>query len=98
MSDTLLTVIERYLTDTSVSPTYFGKLAAGNTMLVERLRKGKTVTVTTQTTVLDYIKRQRQARNLPDKAGPSSADSDDPEDIPAASPSGRALVASPPAQ
>lgn len=67
MSD-LLTEIEAFRAKTAetnpkgkpIGEKYFGKLAAGNVRLIERLRDGKTVTMRTAERVRTFIKERTQ--------------------------------------
>lgn len=70
---TLLTEVEAFLADTGMGPTYFGTQSCGNSELVGRLRKGKTVLLPTAEAVLAYIHRERAARNLPKKEADKAA-------------------------
>lgn len=92
MSETILTTIDRFLRDSGMSASYFGKKAVNNSEVVDRLRKGRTITLVTQESILEFIGAERQRRELPDK-GP---DGPEEEHEPAAPP-GRALTASAPA-
>lgn len=55
MSPQLLREIERFIASTGMGPTYFGKLAVGNPMLVKRLRQGQRVTLETAERVRAFI-------------------------------------------
>lgn len=57
---TLLDLVEAFLSRTGMGEHYFGKMAAGNTMLVPRLRAGRGVMVETDRRVRRYI-----ADNMP---------------------------------
>jgi hypothetical protein len=67
MSD-LLSEIEAFRAATAkhsprgkpIGEKYFGKLAAGNVRLIERLRDGKTVTMRTAERVRAFIKERTQ--------------------------------------
>ncbi|NVK56677.1 MAG: hypothetical protein HWE26_13785 [Alteromonadaceae bacterium] len=54
----LLELVEGYLKLSGCGRTYFGRLACGNSRLVDRLRNGETVTERTGQRVRDYIKTQ----------------------------------------
>jgi len=67
----LLTEIEAFLTETQMSPSYFGKRAVGNSELVVRLRAGTTpagkgviVRPETAAKLRDFIRRERVKRSV----------------------------------
>lgn len=51
----LIDLVERFLARSGMGMHYFGKVAAGNTMLVPRLREGRSVMVETDQRVRRYI-------------------------------------------
>lgn len=55
MENELLNEIRAFLSRTGMGRTYFGKLAANNGWLVDRLEAGKTVTVRTVERVRAFI-------------------------------------------
>jgi hypothetical protein len=61
----LLTEIDSFLADAEMGPTYFGKLAAGNSNLVGRLRAGRPIQSDTIERVEEFIRVERERRNLP---------------------------------
>lgn len=63
-SSLLLRKIEWYLAQTGMGPFYFGQQAAGNTMLVARLRAGKRNWPETIEKVEDYIEAERHRLKL----------------------------------
>lgn len=62
MTHDLLTDIRAFLAETGMSPSYFGKRAAGNSELVKRLAKGKTVTLVTDEKVRGFMRDNRKWR------------------------------------
>lgn len=61
-STTLLTEIEAFLSDTEMSPSYFGKKAVGNSELVSRLQKGRRIWPDTEWKVRLFIETERKRR------------------------------------
>ena len=59
MSDDFLTEIRAFLKQTGMGPSYFGKASCGNSELVERLEKGKTVTLVTAERVRGFMRDRR---------------------------------------
>lgn len=59
----LLKEIEEFLEVTGMGPSYFGRVSAGNTELVERLRNGAEILRRTERRVRDYIQRERVRRD-----------------------------------
>lgn len=55
MQPDLLTDIRQFLDRTGMGPSYFGKVACGNSELVERLEKGGTVTLITAHRIRSFI-------------------------------------------
>ena len=55
MSQDLLQLIETFCADARMGPTYFGKLAANNPHLIDRLKAGRTVTLVTDRRIRDFI-------------------------------------------
>jgi hypothetical protein len=67
--DDLLPLIERFLSETGMGPTYFGSEAVGNSKLVRRLREGRPITTDTDRKVRAYVAerikiRRREARSF----------------------------------
>jgi len=61
-ANSLLDDIDAFLSETGMGASYFGKVAAGNSEIVHRLRKGKRVWPETETKVRAFIKAQRRAK------------------------------------
>lgn len=59
MTSDLLTEIHAFLADTGMGRSYFGKVACGNSELIDRLEAGKTVTLATAEKVRAFIGRRR---------------------------------------
>lgn len=59
MSSDLLSDIRTFLKDSGMGPSYFGKVACGNSELVERLEQGKTITLVTADKVRTFIAERR---------------------------------------
>jgi hypothetical protein len=59
MESGLLNEIQQFLRATGMGPTYFGKLAAGNTELVGRLQAGKTITLRTAERARRFMAERR---------------------------------------
>jgi len=59
----LIQEIDRFLTETGMGPSYFGKKAVNNSELVSRLRAGKRILVETDAAVRQFI-----VNNSPDAA------------------------------
>lgn len=55
MATELLSEIRDFLARTGMGPSYFGKVACGNSELVERLEAGKTVTLVTADKIRQFI-------------------------------------------
>ncbi len=64
-SSLLLRKVEWFLSQTDMGPFYFGQQAAGNTMLVERLRQGRRNWPETIEKVEEYIEAERHRLKLP---------------------------------
>jgi hypothetical protein len=60
-ANSLLDEIDAFLAETSMGASYFGKVAAGNSEIVHRLRKGRRVWPETEKRVRAFIKAQRKA-------------------------------------
>ena len=56
----LLDLIDAFLAETGMGPTYFGKLAANNSDFVKRLRDGRPILTSTETRVREFIANRRQ--------------------------------------
>lgn len=72
MATDLLTDIRSFLTKSGMGPSYFGKVACGNSEVVDRLEAGGTVTLVTAERIREFIESK--------STGPSS----EPERAPAA--------------
>lgn len=59
MEDELLREIRKFLRETRMGPSYFGKVAAGNSELVGRLTAGKTVTLRTAEKARSFMAQRR---------------------------------------
>jgi hypothetical protein len=57
----LLDLVEAFLRDTGMGPSYFGRAATGNSELVSRLRAGRQVLVSTDAAVRAFIAARRAA-------------------------------------
>lgn len=58
----LLEEIERFLSETGMGPSYFGKVSVGNSELVNRLRVGKRVWPETETKLRAFMFAERRDR------------------------------------
>lgn len=56
MDNDLLKEIRSFLNETGMGQSYFGKVSCGNSELVQRLEKGKTVTLVTAERVRTFMK------------------------------------------
>lgn len=61
-SNSLLTEIEVFLSETRMSASYFGKLASGNSELVKRLRDGRRIWPETDVKIRAFIMAKRQEK------------------------------------
>lgn len=59
---TLLSDIEEFLGKTGMGPSYFGKLAVGNSEIVARLRSGGRVWPETEVAIRDFMDRRREEK------------------------------------
>lgn len=59
--------IEAFLLESGMGASYFGRIAAGNSELVERLRSGGRVWPETEQKVRAFIVSRRRARPAPEK-------------------------------
>ncbi len=59
-SNRFLTDIEKFLSDTGMSASYFGKVAAGNSELVARLREGRRTWPETEKKVRAFMRERRK--------------------------------------
>lgn len=59
MENELLREIRAFLRETRMGPTYFGKVAAGNSELVSRLKAGKTITLRTAERARKFMAERR---------------------------------------
>lgn len=57
----LLTEIEAFLSETGMGASYFGRVAAGNSELVGRLRANRRIWPETEEKVRSFISAKRQA-------------------------------------
>lgn len=62
MANTLLTDIKAFLDESGMGPSYFGKVACGNSELVGRLESGKTITLETADRIREYMAERRAAK------------------------------------
>lgn len=62
MSSDLLGTIDKFLAETGMGPTYFGRVACGNSELVSRLRKGGRIWPETEANVRAFIIAERRRR------------------------------------
>lgn len=61
--------IESFLTEMGMSPTAFGKAAAGDPTLVFEIRKGRSCSLNLATRIADFMERHaREAANSPTAA------------------------------
>lgn len=67
---TLLSDIERFLSDTQMGPSYFGKKSVGNSELVPRLRcgRGKRTWPETEAKIRKFMRDERAKRSRKDAA------------------------------
>ena len=59
MSQELITEIKGFLAETGMAPSYFGKVAVGNSELVKRLERGSTITLKTAARLRAYMADRR---------------------------------------
>lgn len=59
----LLEEIERFLSETGMGPSYFGKVSVGNSEVVNRLREGKRVWPETETKLRAFMFAERRDRS-----------------------------------
>lgn len=62
METDLLREIRKFLKQTGMGPSYFGKAATGNSELVARLEGGKTITLRTAVKARSFMEARRRAR------------------------------------
>lgn len=67
MAIALLTEIHEFLAETGMGPSYFGKVAVGNSELVKRLEAGRDVKTETAERVRRFMLTRRAG--TPSKAG-----------------------------
>lgn len=60
MENALLAEIRQFLAKTGMSPLYFGREACGNSEVVGRLERGKTVTLRTAETLRAFMAANRK--------------------------------------
>lgn len=73
MSNQLLDEIRAFLAETGMGPSYFGRIATGNSELVARLEAGKDVTLSTAEAVRAFIAKRR-AGNPPQTSDASATE------------------------
>jgi hypothetical protein len=71
MEQELLQEIRDFLKSSNMGPSYFGKLACGNSELIRKLECGKTVTVKTYVRVRTFLDERRSSNPVP--SSPSKA-------------------------
>jgi hypothetical protein len=57
----LVKEIDAFLCRTGMSPSYFGKVATGNSEVVPRLKAGRTITGMTEQKIRDFISSRSSA-------------------------------------
>ena len=57
----LISKVEAFLSETGMSPSYFGQRAVGNTRLVDRLRSSGRVWPDTEGKILAFMEARRKA-------------------------------------
>lgn len=62
-TERFLSDIDDFLSEFEMSPSYFGKVASGNSELVKRLKSGGRVWPETETKVRSFIKQYRKQRS-----------------------------------
>lgn len=67
---TLLSEIEAFLSQTGMGASYFGKMSAGNSELVARLKAGGRIWPETEVKVRAFIRSERKSRALPAPSNP----------------------------
>lgn len=55
--------IRAFLAETGMKPSYFGKIAAGNSEVVARLEAGKTVTLPTAERLRAFMAKRRKGHS-----------------------------------
>jgi len=55
----LVSEIDAFIAETRMGASYFGKLAAGNSEIVARLKSGRTITGVTEKKIRDFIASYR---------------------------------------
>ena len=72
-TEPVLADIERFLVETGMGESYFGRRATGNSELVRRLRKGKTITTRTEKAIRGFISSERtqRAKGQPQQCQPT---------------------------
>jgi hypothetical protein len=73
----LLKEIQAFIDATGMGPSYFGKLATGNSELVGRLKEGSEIRRSTEAAVRKYLKEERIKRS----EFPDTADSEDSSEV-----------------
>jgi hypothetical protein len=61
-TETLLSDIEVFLAETCMGPSYFGKVAVGNSEIVARLRAGRRVWPETEALLRNFMAQRRSDR------------------------------------
>ena len=62
MSSDLLKEIHAFLVTSGMGRSYFGKAACGNSELVDRLERGKTITLVTADKIRKFIAERERGR------------------------------------
>jgi hypothetical protein len=65
MNSDLISDIRDFLSETGMGPSYFGKVACGNSEVVSRLENGRTITLETAEKIRAYMISERRSRPAP---------------------------------
>lgn len=57
----LVDEIDRFLVQTGMGPSYFGRVATGNSEVVSRLKSGRTITGVTEKKLRDFMAAKRRS-------------------------------------
>jgi len=60
-SQKLLTEIREFLEETRMGPSYFGKVAVGNSELVKRLEEGRSILTNTEARARAFMRTARKS-------------------------------------
>ncbi len=60
----LITEIDEFIADTGMGVSYFGKTAVGNSEVVSRLKRGKTIHATTEHRLREFMCKRRETLDL----------------------------------